>query len=436
MSFQFNPFTKKLDIVGTGGGGTGTVTSVSVVSANGFAGTVANPTTTPAITISTTQTGLLSGNGTAITGITGANDGVLITDNTGVISWLANSGTAGFVLTANSGAPPSWQSAGGGGGITTLDGDVGSATGSTILVTAKGSISTRDCGSTILFNGSGTTLELDVSDASANTLMGQLCGNLTTTGSANTGFGVNVLNAVTNASFCCGFGLSALNACTSGAANTGIGAQALQVSSTSPFNTACGAGALAQLTTGNGHNTAIGRQAGFGITTGDNNIFIGYRSGFNYGSTETGNIIIGNLEVGGESGATHIGTNLTTTCFIAGIFGVTTSDVGSTTAVLIDNTGNLGTAASSGRYKENINDLGDKSSAIYKLRPVSFNYKKDQKKTPQAGLIAEEVLSVMPELVVMKDGIPETVKYHDLPILLLTEIQKLRAEIDLLKKGH
>jgi len=44
----------------------GTVTSVSVVSANGFAGTVATATTTPAITISTTITGVLKGNGTAI----------------------------------------------------------------------------------------------------------------------------------------------------------------------------------------------------------------------------------------------------------------------------------------------------------------------------------------------------------------------------------
>lgn len=48
------------------GGGSGTVTSVSVVTANGFAGTVANATTTPAITLSTTVTGLLKGNGTAI----------------------------------------------------------------------------------------------------------------------------------------------------------------------------------------------------------------------------------------------------------------------------------------------------------------------------------------------------------------------------------
>lgn len=50
--------------------GTGTVTSVSVTSANGFAGTVATATTTPAITLSTSITGLLYGNGTALAAAT------------------------------------------------------------------------------------------------------------------------------------------------------------------------------------------------------------------------------------------------------------------------------------------------------------------------------------------------------------------------------
>jgi hypothetical protein len=45
---------------------TGTVTSVSVVSANGLTGTVATATTTPAITLTTSVTGVLKGNGTAI----------------------------------------------------------------------------------------------------------------------------------------------------------------------------------------------------------------------------------------------------------------------------------------------------------------------------------------------------------------------------------
>jgi len=52
----------------------GTVQSVSVVSANGLAGTVANPTSTPAITLSTTVTGLLKGNGTAISAATSNTD--------------------------------------------------------------------------------------------------------------------------------------------------------------------------------------------------------------------------------------------------------------------------------------------------------------------------------------------------------------------------
>lgn len=40
------------NVASGGGSGSGTVTSVSVVTANGFSGTVSNPTTTPAITIS------------------------------------------------------------------------------------------------------------------------------------------------------------------------------------------------------------------------------------------------------------------------------------------------------------------------------------------------------------------------------------------------
>ena len=52
------------------GGGSGTVTTVSVLSGNGFAGTVANASTTPAITLSTSVTGLIFGNGTAISNAT------------------------------------------------------------------------------------------------------------------------------------------------------------------------------------------------------------------------------------------------------------------------------------------------------------------------------------------------------------------------------
>ena len=52
----------------------GTVTSISIVTANGLAGTVANPTTTPTITLSTTITGILKGNGTAISAAISGTD--------------------------------------------------------------------------------------------------------------------------------------------------------------------------------------------------------------------------------------------------------------------------------------------------------------------------------------------------------------------------
>jgi hypothetical protein len=58
----------------TSGGGGGTVTTASVVSANGFAGSVANATTTPAITLTTSITGVLKGNGTAISAATAGTD--------------------------------------------------------------------------------------------------------------------------------------------------------------------------------------------------------------------------------------------------------------------------------------------------------------------------------------------------------------------------
>ena len=72
-------------------GGSGSVTSVSVVSANGFAGTVATATSTPAITVSTSITGVLKGDGTAISAATAGTDyvapaGALGTPSSGTLT--------------------------------------------------------------------------------------------------------------------------------------------------------------------------------------------------------------------------------------------------------------------------------------------------------------------------------------------------------------
>ena len=83
-----------------------------------------------------------------------ANNGVLITSNSGAPSWLANSSTPGYVLTANSGAPPSWQAGSASGFVTGLNGDSGSATPSAGIITVSG-------GATgLTTSGSGSTLSL------------------------------------------------------------------------------------------------------------------------------------------------------------------------------------------------------------------------------------------------------------------------------------
>lgn len=75
----------------------GTVTSVSVVSANGFDGTVATATTTPAITIKTSITGLLKGNGTAISAATAGTDYLTpFSSQTATYVYAAPSGAAGL----------------------------------------------------------------------------------------------------------------------------------------------------------------------------------------------------------------------------------------------------------------------------------------------------------------------------------------------------
>ena len=78
-------------LASTAGGGS--VTTVSVVSANGFAGTVANASSTPAITLTTSVTGLLKGNGTAISAATSGTDYAPATSGTSI---LKGNGTGGF----------------------------------------------------------------------------------------------------------------------------------------------------------------------------------------------------------------------------------------------------------------------------------------------------------------------------------------------------
>jgi predicted ribosome quality control (RQC) complex YloA/Tae2 family protein len=98
--------------------------------------------------------------------------------------------------------------------------------------------------------------------------------------------------------------------------------------------------------------------------------------------------------------------------------------------VLIDSAGQLGTASSSRRFKNEIKAIDQASEAILALKPVTFHYKSDKRDTPQFGLIAEEVANVNPDLVVRdKNGEIYTVRYDAVNAMLLNEFLKEHRKV-------
>jgi hypothetical protein len=117
---------------------------------------------------------------------------------------------------------------------------------------------------------------------------------------------------------------------------------------------------------------------------------------------------------------------------VSGVSGIATGD-NNAVPVVIDSNGQLGTLSSSRRFKTDIQDMGEASSGLLRLRPVTFRYKKpfaNGSQPIQYGLIAEEVAEVYPDLVARSaDGEIESVKYQVLDSMLLNELQRQEVEI-------
>jgi hypothetical protein len=379
-------------------------------------------------------------------------DGVAYFDGT-LINTTAV-GTAGQVLTSNgTGVAPTFNSVT---AVSSLAGDSGGALTGALTLTGGTSGAT--------FAGSGVTLTqsfnfLAIPD-NTSTSVGYIqwgAGKYTIAGNNTNNtffFGPsNVLPTSFTSTSCSIMGSTSNPTMVASSSNITIVSKApsfLNPNSNSTFIGNCTSAIEGQTLTVVGYNTGnftntgstlatyIGRSAQPGGSSAANNVTIGAGNNSIGTANRTSYIRIGSsshvsLQNTLQIGTSGSGSNQQNQCFIGGIQGATVTGV----AMLVSATDQLGVAASSARFKTDIQDMSDSSKNVLSLRPITFLWNKNSasslknaSKDRQYGLIAEEVNEVMPELVAKdSENKPFSVHYRDLSILILNEIKKLKQRL-------
>jgi hypothetical protein len=290
--------------------------------------------------------------------------------------------------------------------------------------------------------GVGFEALLNNTTGGANIALGDEALGANTTSTGNVAIGEFALAGTTWQGVNVAVGYSAL-AYNNGSNNVAVGNNAMGFSSSAIFNTAIGNVALGFNANGM-HNVAVGDGA-MNLSSGSFNVAVGYSAGLNFAgngniavgqlagqnvTTGANNIDIGNQGSSGDVNTIRIGTQETQRkAFIAGISATAVSG----RAVMISSTGQLGVAASSVRFKDEIKPMEKASEAILALKPVTFRYKKeiDAERTPQFGLVAEDVAKVNPDLVACDEqGKPYTVRYEAVDAMLLNEFLKEHRKVE------
>jgi Chaperone of endosialidase len=291
----------------------------------------------------------------------------------------------------------------------------------------------------------------------------------------NTAEGTDALFSLTTGVWNSAVGFRALYKNAAGIRNTVVGYQALYnnngaFGSTGLDNVAIGANALFSNTTGNG-NIAIGAFALYSNTTGSNNVIIGNHAAlhgnvsdstivgdsfssyadsvsigraptFLRGDLTTHGVLLASVNAEDDiyiGNAVQIAPLITYTSrvhiqaqdavYVGAVYGNAIAGL----PVSINSSGQLGVAASSARFKDEIKPMDKASEAILTLKPVTFRYKHelDPDGIPQFGLVAEEVAKVNPDLVT-RDGKGQvyTVRYDAVNAMLLNEFLKEHRKIE------
>jgi hypothetical protein len=324
-------------------------------------------------------------------------------------------------LSLRSNTTGSFNTATGAGTLLANTGDRNTATGAGALLSNTTGTQNTANGALALFSNTEGTL---------NTANGESALFSNTTGSFNTANGFGALFSNTTGRFNTANGSDALNRNTAGDSNTATGTSAMQENTIGIQNTADGGAALASNTVGT-NNTATGFQALRNNTTGGFNTAGGINALVNNASGSS-NTALGDSAGFGVTTADHViciganvqGENVSNTCYIGNIFGVTSTGGA---GVFVNADGKLGTITSSVRFKEKIEPMDGASEVLHALKPVTYRYKKeiDPHGRSQFGLVAEDVEKVHPDLVVRdKAGKPYSVRYDQVNAMLLNEFLK------------
>ena len=271
----------------------------------------------------------------------------------------------------------------------------------------------------------------------ANTGVGRNCLEANTTGQYNTAVGFNGLQGNSTGSYNVAVGFQSLDDNTTANNNTAVGYRALYLNTTGTDNTAVGKGVLKDCTTGY-DNTAIGREAldsvttgvkntavgpaGDDVTTGGNNLLLGYNAGSS--QSPSGSITTANNQIclGDDN--------------IADLYCADTS-----------------ISSSDKRDKTDIADFTHGLNWVNQLKPVTYRWDKrtwydngtpdgsKKRNKKHIGFLAQDVLAIegnptKDDMLVVNLNADDTaygLKYERLVPVLVNAIKELSAKITALE---
>lgn len=194
-------------------------------------------------------------------------------------------------------------------------------------------------------------------------------------------------------------------------------------------------------TRGTGAFTTLAANGALTLTAGANNSSL-TTTGAGVLTISSGTLgSINNMSIGGTTAAAGSFTTLTVSSTLSGsgfttLFTSPPGAIGSGTAVagtFTTLTATTITETSSITLKENVSPIDNALDKVLQLFGVTYD-RKDGSSKNEAGLIAEDVYKIVPELVTLdENGKPMGIKYTKLGAYLIESIKSLKAELDEIK---